>query len=681
MNKKQWSALLYLLKHKAHTITGRSVPVLQTYFDVVGCTDGISIQIGEGEPYTTGLSLGAKISFYNGVFCHEVMHLVMTNFKVYQKHVLKYDEPVKNIFHTFFNIMEDGAIEHFAPRYIGGRLLNDLDFVNNVVYHAATPIDAEDVTNAYEQYLKAFIQFRIGGIIKGEFTFQDARKAFLDTITLWDKGIVTRAFKERLKIVDLIFEITRPLWNHIARDGNRAAEDLKDKMKKSGQSMTDRNGIGDTSDDFEKEESESGETEPGENESENQAKKEKQEKTIRKLKIAEESEKAGGSEKANTSEELDESEQTSGNGEGDRAAGEDEENADSGSSSAGGTGEDGESGTGSNTDSDGDDETEAYNPNDYEGAEANERELEKSVMEVERAAREAEAVESEIPTIAITNYGIKDVCKGVRCYDANAKYEEWMEDKYDGYVTVMKTQIKPLSSYLRRLFHNEREERVKKHAGKVNIKRLSKNNSARVFDKMVEPGNKSDTAIFMLVDESASMNSSGSMTNARLAAIGLAEALASVGCPLYVMGFTADQNSNGAANHQHYVKWKNIRRERVKLADMRPRANNFDSYSIRTAAEMLKKRSETHKMLIVISDGTPMCSAYDRGYRSDIGAEDTKLAIKDAEKVCSVFGVLVGNQDPKVHEYMYGNNLMHIKKPEELFSGISKQLRKIIKGW
>ena len=81
--------------------------------------------------------------------------------------------------------------------------------------------------------------------------------------------------------------------------------------------------------------------------------------------------------------------------------------------------------------------------------------------------------------------------------------------------------------------------------------------------------------------------------------------------------------------------------------------------------------------IIIISDGSPACYSY---CGAD-GIPDTKDAIRDVRKEASVLGVAIGNNDTEELHYMYGKDFIHISNMDDLFTGISKKMAKIIDGW
>ena len=106
------------------------------------------------------------------------------------------------------------------------------------------------------------------------------------------------------------------------------------------------------------------------------------------------------------------------------------------------------------------------------------------------------------------------------------------------------------------------------------------------------------------------------------------------------------------------LKFKNMAADREKalyrLADIQARAQNRDADAVRYCCERLLSRPEKRKLLIVISDGTPL--ALDYG-----GAEaDRELALTVAEyrrRGVAVFAASIGDPETwKAVERIYGTD-------------------------
>ena len=78
-------------------------------------------------------------------------------------------------------------------------------------------------------------------------------------------------------------------------------------------------------------------------------------------------------------------------------------------------------------------------------------------------------------------------------------------------------------------------------------------------------------------------------------------------------------------------------------------------------------------MLFVLSDGLPLAC----GYMGEPARIDTQLAIREAKKLCSVTGILVGNTDVEAIHKMYGNDFLLVQNAVELPAQLAKTFRKV----
>ena len=123
--------------------------------------------------------------------------------------------------------------------------------------------------------------------------------------------------------------------------------------------------------------------------------------------------------------------------------------------------------------------------------------------------------------------------------------------------------------------------------------------------------------------------------------------------------------------------WSGATEDLLKLTSIEAKKNNFDGYSIRYGSKVLEKRSENHKVMIVISDGQPACNSY----RDDLGLRDTKDAIAEARnKEQTVLGVAIGADVTSLQE-MYGNDFVYVLENEDLFLQIINKFTSIVKAW
>lgn len=270
--------------------------------------------------------------------------------------------------------------------------------------------------------------------------------------------------------------------------------------------------------------------------------------------------------------------------------------------------------------------------------------------------------------------GFKDVCKKAKCQNVfvDFKASATSIQAYHQIVASMSGGIASLTSQLGRILRNRQEERMYKPSGKVSIKRLNGGRiTSRVFTKRKLP-DATEMAVALAIDISGSM-SGAKIAVAQKSAIALAEVFGNLDIPLYVFGFSADEDGFDVS-HFHYINWSNKKPERLRLLGVKARANNFDGYSIRYATELLRRKDADKKLLLVISDGNPAACAY----RYISGIQDVQLAVGEANRVATTIGILLGNLDPKYHRQMYGYNFVHCNRVQELFPQLARILKKYI---
>jgi hypothetical protein len=623
LNEKQIQAHVRSLEAKATGIVGqriRVVPILRR--DQLGYTDAtMTIRLGYGHKIAKNLTVAETASFFYGIGLHEIMHLLLSDFKQLDQRIKRKKCPEDKIYHEICNILEDSAIEHFAPQYVGGRLIDDLNLARAQIYKQSEPI--ESINDPYGQFITAAIMIGDAGLLKGEFTYPEAKRIFTDTLPLWTAGVTEASPTRRFDLSEEIFVRSRPLWE--GRYNDELDGQISEIMELSGKTIHETDlrtsGLGDRPD-----ESEMPETE----------RSKRRTMTILKL---------------NADDEI-------GNDDAEPTTGSKAESQDDASS------------------------IEDESTLSEEEGEKIIEELEDYELKVEDEAKSDAEVDAQPINLPISSDGYKNVCKGIVANNEYSVSRESNEDieQYDKLVASIQDSVNILSRQFARLFTKAKDEKQHRTSGKHNANRAARAKlSCRVYDKNREMGSNFDTAIFILVDESGSMRNK-KIRQARLAVIGLAEALSASNIPLYIMGFSSDEMASKRPDHYHYVKWRNTAKDRHRLLNVAARcANNFDGYSIRSAHSILKRHPAQNKILIVISDGRPLCDAY--GRTSGLGIADTIMAIREASKDATVVGLLIGDLDATAHKEMYGYNFMHVKKVDELFGQLGNYLRKTVKGW
>ena len=703
-----------------------------------GYTDGKShtVHVMWDGPTFEGATEEQKDMLRLGILVHECMHIVQTDFDYTNRVTKKMSREEAGVFMQFANTLEDPAIEYHSPDYVGGQPQKALRFSIKWFYDKAPGLGEEPY--AFAQLINALIEFGDMGIIKGEWTFPEAREFFGKICALYDEGITRADRHERIDISLKCMEICRPLWEEAAKteeEMKKAIEealeelskllDSKEKEAKNRKSREEEKKSSSSDKDSKVEEkrkelinkmSKSSEGEGGDGEdAKNQddgksgsgsgSKKDKKsdkdgEGSDSDGEQNEKSSSKKSGKETGSGEESDENgEKSAGSGkksgkktgaDGSEASDGDADGNSSGKSAKGETGENGADGKdGKNLSELGEPGGKApHNEDAAEGiSEADEEELaawiEKQIDRALSDEKKEAAKESHKETELFDPSSITGKYVAERPYNGKVEVKPGYAEKYAELKAQYNTEIRVLSKQLKALLEEQMEEKVYGQSGKYNILRGACGFSADIFEKKKDPGENGDIAVMICVDESGSMHND--TDQARHAAIVVAEALKTNRIPFYIMGYSADMGGYDAyhehfvtydAYHEHFVTWSDTPAEMSSLVEIKALANNFDGYAFRTAAAILKKRHESRKAMFIITDGEPACSKY--GW-SD-GIEDTKLAVADIAHQMSVYAIQIADRaDPETMKAMYGRNFYQVDS-DKITSSLGKKIVKVVKG-
>ena len=684
MTKELFRGLLNTLQNMALGITGTVYRILEIPESegALGYTSSNkTIHVARVHPLIEGLKdAKEKSAFIMGVFAHELMHQLETDFAFFEKKLEALPDMNQKIFQSIVNVMEDPAIEYWAPSYFGGLLLKSLKFSINTCYKQMEEINP--TSRPFSQFMTAAIQYGDGGFLKGDFSDPLAKKIFFEALPIMDKCILEPDGTKRILLAEEVYELTRPLWEDDVREMERMKklmEELEKLLEEAGKPM-EASGDGPCKEARSK-------TSPG--------------KTSKMAKREETKEKgASGSEES----ESKDGEDGEAKEPGESSKGESSSSSDNGNDSDGETSSEKSKGDNKSDSKNAPDDLPTYS--DRETSSENVGEFENSgdtdysdgvidEAEYELTDEDWKAIEEEVEKclksseiekndtdidIDFSSPETDQIYSMASCVNLTIKDDPALEEEYLRLVTALSGGINSLTHQLKRIFRNDVEQREYRQSGRLNIKRLqSTRMTPRVYDRRIAPQNKDDLAVMLAVDTSGSMGGSKAML-AKQAAIGLAEVFNNLKIPFKVMSFSADLTVNGRnynAVHTHFVNWSSKLKERAKLLDISARGNNYDGYSITYAAEQLKKRKEAHKLLIVISDGQPATYAY---RTTQEGVNDTKNAVKKAKKKANVIGIAI-DANADVIQSFYGDKFVQIEDISDLFEQLGAVIRKEIRSW
>lgn len=627
-----------------------------------------------------GLDDNQAIFFITGVAVHEFMHQILTNFVLFGKMLNTYADPrAKNLFKTVFNLFEDSRIESYAPSYFAGETISALNFTIKRVWETSPNNNPED--NIIRQVIAAMCQYGDLGTIKPELS-DEAKELFNKINPLFDEAIDTKSCAICLSKAKQATSILLPYIEDVpeedysstdSSDCDSEGEDAEDsdasrssRRKKIGKSSFDDEGSdgsdgsdgasGDESED-KSDEKDSGGASEEDGDSEKSEEADSEEKP-------EESSDGSDEDSGEESDDKSSEEHKKGeSGEGDIAPEKGESQYLDGCSSA-------ECMSFEDDPEEVENDSEA-SPEDFEKAI---KELEKTLEVLEKSEEEAEKGEESDYDFGSTEYPTTDkYVKVISHHKATSNPEV-----YEEYRKIVESDAHELAKLIKRQFKTKPGRVKRADHGDLNLMRYKDPNfrSPLIFDKK-KPREKHCAAVMLLVDESGSMGGRR-ITNARLAAIMLAEAMAEAGIPCSVVGHSGDDRYNYSVELEHYTTFKNASADRASLAMIEARCQNRDGPAIRWASSILKKRPERNKLMIVISDGQP---AADRYYGEE-AIFDTKAAIRDAKRLHNIVGVILeAGSSTDILKTMYGNDYVECTSSKNLKESIAKIITSQCKNW
>lgn len=712
MTEKEWNTRCRIMGLLDTSLIGRRTIVQDAAHPALGYTskDGI-IHVARDHDFFNRVTEPEVRIMQMGINVHEAMHQVFTDFDETEcilREISDYQQ--KDLFMTIVNLIEDPAIENFADQIVGGPALDALYFTIDRCYDLAIPVSEHAETNplstAWYEYMTALVHFGDGGLVKGDFTSQAARRCFDRTIGLVYQAINEPDGKKRVHIAEEIFQTALRILTPI--NGWNASLCMSDLTNATGKRSTNGNGEGrkaaNVSDSSKR------------SESRNKARKQSMEKEKEKMQD-QLKEDAGITDRQEETENPEEGEsldvKNSPGAEGDEAETEKKAStttqAESGADDASGTVPEettgqsaGTSEESSGTDTNknhtgGEDENEEPIPGDKSGEE--QRDLASKDMEDLEAEPEAIDPETLAEQLDSLMESYEDTCgksagqeittamnEAVKEIAANHKQfsdvipddmvvEDSDPELYAKYSQRAAVIYEPLIVKLKKIFQDDCSRKMYTQSGMVSLKRASAGRvTSRLFERKRLPSDKADMCLMLLVDCSGSMRGEKT-TAAIITATAIAETMAYFRIPTYCMGF---HTTSSEVEQLHFIQWNNTLPERETLPYIEGNGGNFDSYSIRYATELLKQRREKHKLMNIISDGLP--SAYFSGSE---GIRQNTLAIEDARKEkIQVFGTAIGKQNNKDFTKMYGKDFyMNVQDFELLAGQTAEMIKKIVQDW
>lgn len=201
----------------------------------------------------------------------------------------------------------------------------------------------------------------------------------------------------------------------------------------------------------------------------------------------------------------------------------------------------------------------------------------------------------------------------------------------------------------------------------------------RVFCRRNVPGELKPVAVTVLLDESGSMDYDGKIEAAGRTALILYLFCRRLHIPVRIVGHSTGEKKNGRESVElySYTEFDSADPlECCRLMKIKARECNRDGAALAYAGEELYKRSETVKLLFVITDGNP----YAQYYAGEAAINDTKAVKKKlTRKGIHVIAAAIGDDREDI-ERIYGEGFLNIsdlkRLPDALAALIGRYLER-----
>lgn len=669
-----------------------------------------------------GLTEDEKEIILLGLFAHELLHLLLSDFDYVGQTLMNYPERERKVRLYLANLVEDPAIEFFGDQYLTEYLMAALKQTISYFYKDSGLIQ-DDAPTAFVQLINALIQYGDIGVIKGNFTFPEARDAFIRILPIMNEAIENPDAKQRFSKAQEIYEIVRPLWEEHEKEllANKMLEDL---MKKYG-----KNTISESGGALEK---------PQYDPYSQNAASERRKKTLHLVtkkqaeQLQKQMEEANNPDDATdifltidddmtenppSKEDMGISESESTGADGKDKASDDVQKSDLSEKMQAGDAQEAvssepedslkkmESSIDTEEKRTGFDPSDSINLADTDKQETSFTELLGKEIEAlsEELAKDLQLEISEEMVSALHSMvqaAIESMEKAEQrerkranaeglyvdvkstYYPKQPKYSAYEahtgnEREYAELCKSMKTHILNLKSELQKIFRSPHVKTEYRTTGHLDTGRVcGRKISARLFKKRTAPDDAEDLVIEIMLDASGSMNKKTVMV--KQCCTLLQEAFSKFKVSFKVVDFTSCGGSD--AQYKHYGSWKNTMDDRKSITGYETHGGTFLGHAIRYGGNLLKRRPEQHKIFIIITDGDPEYQLYKN--RND-GMNDCRAAVKDIRKFAEVIGIGVYGDDTEREkfEFVFQDSFVSFKDMSTLVKELPKKIKKILRNY
>jgi len=180
--------------------------------------------------YPVSSYMSSEIGYANpdGIYLN-TEHKILGNYDENEQIVINSIENISErmLFAEINNIIEDPAIEYQGRYYLSAKLMECLSFSIKKIWELSSPLGNEK--HPYTQFMKALIQYCDCGIVKGKFTFPEAKDVFIDIINIVDEAITESDFDKRLEYSMTVYEKAKILFKEESKD-EELMENLMDEL-------------------------------------------------------------------------------------------------------------------------------------------------------------------------------------------------------------------------------------------------------------------------------------------------------------------------------------------------------------------------------------------------------------------------------------------------------------------
>lgn len=200
----------------------------------------------------------------------------------------------------------------------------------------------------------------------------------------------------------------------------------------------------------------------------------------------------------------------------------------------------------------------------------------------------------------------------------------------------------------------------------------------RVFKTKISDKNNFNTAIAVLMDQSASIDERRRLASI-LATLCIVEFAQYLKIPVCVYGHCTDFRRPEHFGKEtvclhSYMEFEDRNHEKLRILDMKPGGANRDGVALQYMEEKLKRRKERQKLLFFTCDGLPNAS----DYGGKVARDDLKQIQKELHRDgIHLLVAAIGEDQEEIHK-IYGNSCINTSDLSALPGEICKRLLQMI---